>query len=146
MSTTITPAELSQIALDNLIADPTAEEIQSTLGQFHGSDTFTSWSPLFRNSVLTEGALYVAENCGAYWMMDAISSYKHDPVFRDKDFQVWKLVKGDDGWRLSAEDGNGNALASQSIGYSDFPLDEGVTIWAIRNELGGLTLMLPSEY
>jgi hypothetical protein len=124
----------------------TPKEIQSNLGQFYGSDTFTAWSPLFRNSVLTEGALYVAENCGAYWLMDAIASYKHDPVFRGQDFQVWALVKGDDGWRLSAEDGNGNALASQFIEYSDFPLDEGVTIWAIRNELGGLTLMLPSEY
>jgi hypothetical protein len=36
-------------------------------------------------------------------------------------------------------------LARQSIEYSDFPLN-GIEIWAIRNELGGLTLMLPSEY
>ena len=129
MSTTITP-----------------ETIRSNLGQFFGTETWTKWSPLFRNCLLTDGTLYLAENCGAYWLMDAVASYKHDPVFRGQDFQVWALVKGDDGWRLSAEDGNGNALASQFIEYSDFPLDEGVTIWAIRNELGGLTLMLPSEY
>jgi hypothetical protein len=124
----------------------TPSEIRTNLDRFSSSDTVTPWSPLFRNSVLTEGALYVAENCDAYWLMDAIASYKQDPVFRGQDFQVWKLVKGDDGWRLSAEDGNDNTLASQFIEYSDFPLDEGITVWAVRNELGGLTLMLPSEY
>lgn len=123
----------------------TPEEIQANLDRFNGSDTFTAWSPLFRNSVLTDGALYVAENCGAYWLMDAIASYKHDPVFRKQDFQVWKLDRNGSGWQLTAEDGNENVLARQSIEYSDFPLN-GVEIWAIRNELGGLTLMLPSEY
>jgi hypothetical protein len=128
----------------------TPEEIQANLGQFSGSETFTPWSPLFRNSVLTEGALYVAENCGAYWLMDIIGSYQHEAKFKKQDFQVWKLktvlsLKMEKTWLVTAEDGNENALARQSIEYSDFPLN-GIEIWAIRNELGGLTLMLPSEY
>ena len=130
MSTTITPSE-----------------IRTNLGLFSGTETWTKWSPLFRNCLLTDGALYLAENCGAYWLMDAIGSYQHERKFRAEDFQVWKLARDPvDGWRLIAEDGNDNQLASQFIEFSDFPLDEGITIYAIRNELGGLTLMLPSEY
>jgi hypothetical protein len=124
----------------------TPEEIQANLDRFNGSDTFTQWSPLlFRNSVLTEGALYLAENCGAYWLMDIIGSYQSESKFRTQNFQVWKLDRKGEGWLVTAEDGNGNVITRQDMGVSDFPLN-GIEIWAIRNELGGLTLMLPSEY
>jgi len=43
------------------------------LNEFYGSATFTRWSPL-TNSVLTEGALYVAETAGAYWLFDSIQT------------------------------------------------------------------------
>lgn len=129
----------------------TPEEIQANLDRFNGSDTFTQWSPLFRNSVLTEGALYLAENCGAYWLMDLIGSYQSESKFRTQNFQVWKLKtvlslkKMEKTWLVTAEDGNENVITRQDVGVSDFPLN-GIEIWAIRNELGGLTLMLPSEY
>jgi hypothetical protein len=123
----------------------TPEEIQANLDRFSGSETFTKWSPLFRNSVLTDGALYLAENCGAYWLMDIIGSYQSESKFRTQNFQVWKLDRKGEGWLVTAEDGNGNVIDRQDVGVSDFPLN-GIEIWAIRNELGGLTLMLPSEY
>ena len=127
----------------------TAAEIQSALLQFSGSDTFTKWSPLFPGSVITDGALYVAEECGAYWLMDAIASWQHDPKVKGEEFQVWQLTRyvtsGEERWDLIADDGNGNQLALQAIEFSDFPL-AGIKFFAVRNELGGITIMLPGEY
>ncbi len=124
----------------------TPEEIESQLGNFMGSETLTKWSALFRNDVLTEGAKFVAENCGAYWLMDAIASHQLDPRVKKERFQNWNLVKkGGKKWWLYAEDGNDNQITEQHISYSDFPLEK-IELWAVRNELGGITIMLPSEY
>lgn len=47
---------------------------------------------------------------------------------------------------LVCDDGNGNVLATQEIPYTDFPLSE-ITLYVQENEyLGGLVVMLPSEY
>lgn len=50
-------------------------QIKSDLSQFTGSSTFTKFSPLFPNVVLTEGAEFLADECGAYWLMDMIASH-----------------------------------------------------------------------
>ena len=122
----------------------TPQEINSSLANFYGSETLTRWSMLFRRDVLTEGVKFVAEECGAYWLMDAIASHQHGPISAE-DFQSWKFSKVDGDWVLSGDDGNGNVKATQAIEYTDFPLDE-INVWACRNELGGVTIMLPSEY
>lgn len=129
-------------------------EIRQALPYFTGSQSFTRWSPLFPNCLLTEGALHIAESCGAYWLMDAIGSHQYTAEVAAEDFQVWELIApahrvgqpAPTSWLLSMEDGNSNRVARQEIEYSDYPLPEGITIWACRNERGGLTLMLPSEY
>jgi hypothetical protein len=121
-------------------------EIRSSLAQFTGSDSFTKWSILYPRHVLTDGARFVAEECGAYWLADLIASHQTNAKVRAEEFQVWKLAKYGKGWKASAEDGNGNVIAVQLIGYSDFPLEEGITLWANRNELNGITILLPSEY
>jgi hypothetical protein len=80
--------------------------------------------------------------------MDAVASHQHDPKVKAEDFQVWVLKwKGEDerGFLLTAEDGNGNQIARQVIHYSDFPLSS-IKLYACRNELGGRTIMLPSEW
>jgi hypothetical protein len=123
----------------------TPQKIKDALSNFNGSETFTKWSILFSNCVLTEGALFVAEQCGAYWLMDAIASHQHNPTVRAEGFQVWKLAKDGKEWLLSCEDGNDGVVTFQKIQFSDFPL-ENMEIWAVENELGGFTLMLPSEY
>ncbi len=127
-------------------------KLASELQNFSSSDTFTRWSPLFRRDVLTEGTHYLAEQAGAYWLMDAIASHQHDPLVKAEDFQVWTLQRASIGgnWSLVATDGDKGdghvVLATQAIEYSDFPLPEGITLWANRNEFGGITIMLPSEY
>lgn len=124
-------------------------KVQETLAQFHGSDQWHKWSALFHRDLLTDGALFVAEECGAYWLMDAIASWQCDKKVRGEEFQVWHLTKdpakGGEHWLLMADDGNDNQIARQVIEYSDFPLDA-MRLYAVRNELGGVTIMVPGEY
>lgn len=125
----------------------TKQEILDALPNFYGTEAYHQWSPLFRNFVLTDGAKYIAEECGAYWLMDAIAS--HFPSYRDEEFAVVELMKFDSGWNLQIEDGNGDTLAEQFIEFSDFPLDE-ITFYVVPQELEyGKSLrviLLTSEY
>ena len=122
----------------------TKQEILAELPNFYGTSSYTRWSVLFRNFVLTDGALYLAENAGAYWLCDAIAS--HYPSYKDEGFVVAKLrrAKATEGWVLRIEDGNDGLLADQLIEYSDFPLDE-ITLYVIpQDDLW--VILLPSEY
>lgn len=121
----------------------TPNELENELAQFTGTEGYTSWSPLFRNCVLTDGAKYLAENAGAYWLMDVIASHLHKS---DDSFAVARLKRRFVDWHFTLDDGDNNVLAEQVIEYSDFPFgefklyavwDQGIEIWVI---------MLPGEY
>ena len=61
-------------------------------------------------------------------------------------FQVRKLTVNPDGSAtLTTEDGNDNLSHTEKLWYTDFPLRE-VSLWSVRNERYGFTIMLPSEY
>jgi hypothetical protein len=112
------------------------------LSQFYGTEEYHRWSILFPRFVLTDGAKYLAEQAGAYWLMDAIASYKQRYV--KEGFAVAHLKKAKKGWVLTIDDGNDNVLAKQKIEYSDFPLDE-IKLYAVQS--GDLwVMMLPTEY
>jgi hypothetical protein len=65
----------------------------------------------------------------------------YDKAIASEEFQVWKLkVRSDHTATLSCEDGNGHAVFTKEIEYTDFPLDE-ITLWFVNN-----TILLPSEY
>lgn len=121
---------------------PTKEEILQTLPNFYGTEHYYKWSPLFPDFVLTDGAKYIADSCGAYWLMDAIAS--HRARYKHEEFVVISFAKYGSAWKLQFEDGNDHIIARQTIQFSDFPLDEiklylvkGVDLWVIE---------LPSEY
>lgn len=127
-----------------------ATEILQTLLFFTGSLTWHKWSVIFPRDLLTDGAQYLAESCEAYWLMDAIASWQLDPVVKAEHFQAWTLdkevlVDGKPYWGLTCTDGNGNTIALQPFGITSFPLEK-IELLAVRNELGGITIMLPSEY
>jgi hypothetical protein len=94
---------------------------------------FTGSSQVFQHlmgdytMMLTEGIKYVAEKGHAWWLLDLITSYQFQPlVYREK-FQRWVLKKhSDDTWTINCTDGNGKALATQHIPYSDFPFHRGL--------------------
>lgn len=122
--------------------------LEENLRQFTGTENYHRYSALFRTFVLTDGAKYLAEEAGAYWLMDAIAS--HRASYKNEGFVAAKLSKAtaSNGWVLRLEDGNDGLLADQLIEYSDFPLDE-ITLYVIPQDTGNQILhviMLPSEY
>jgi hypothetical protein len=118
----------------------TAEELK----QFTGSEQFYRHG-LSRNHIYTEGVQFLAERAQAYWLLDKIALHGSSKIGRER-FQVWKLtVNPDCSATLTTEDGNDNVLRTEKLSYTDFPLRE-IALWAVRNELNGFTIMLPSEY
>lgn len=112
---------------------------QEDLNQFYGTSAY--YRHWMRNYVYTDGVKYVADHCGAYWLLDNILSYQTDKKIRKVEFQVWKLNVDleNETAILTMEDGNGKVLVSTKIPYTDFPLEK-IEIWLENN-----TLYLPSE-
>ena len=122
----------------------TKDEILAELPNFYDTENYHRLSPLFRTFVLTDGAKYLADAAGAWWLMDAIAS--HLGSYRDEGFVVAKLQRATatNGWVLRLEDGNDGLLADQLIEFSDFPLEE-ITLYIIQQD-DLRVILLPSEY
>lgn len=116
------------------------------LSGFTGSGEFTRFNGLTPRTLATEGATFLAEKVGAFWLLDEIALGQRGKVAA-QEFQVWELIvdKDTNKARLIVEDGNDNVVRSKRIPFTDFPAP-GIKLWAARNELGGVTIMLPSEY
>lgn len=77
----------------------------------------------------TDGLNYVAETCGAHWLIDLVAS--HQPKLRREPFQLWRLVRHKtrtrpegwdaEAWTDSPEAEGSRRLVLQRISYSDFP-------------------------
>ena len=113
----------------------------SELSQFTGSENWYQHG-LNSNISFTDGAKYVADKAGAYWLLDEIAlAQRFEKSVAAEEFQLWKLtVKPDHTAILACEDGNGEAVLSKDIPFTDFPLDE-IKFYVINN-----TILLPSEY
>lgn len=114
------------------------------LRQFTGTENYYRYS-LVKGFVYTDGVRYLAQEGGAYWLLDKIFTLQIDPplkAYRETDrFQVWKLkVNQDKTANLSCENGNGTELLNVWLYYTDFPLPE-IDLYLIDN-----VLLLPSEY
>jgi hypothetical protein len=119
------------------------------LNQFTGSENYYR-NGMNRNFIYTDGVKYVAEEGGAYWLVDDIAiANAFDPKLKEEGFQSWILTKEEnDSARLTADDGNGNILYSKKIDFTDFPLDEikFYVVDALEFGKNTIMLMLPSEY
>lgn len=124
-----------------------------TLGQFTG-DLIRYRHPLNRRVIYSPGVRYIAQEGGAYWLIDAIASWigskdfaaaiKDDP--RIGQLHFWTLERGDGtNAKLYAKaDGPEDAFITQEIGFADFPLAK-ANIWAGWDG-EHWTLYLPSEH
>jgi hypothetical protein len=113
---------------------------KANLAQFTGTENWYRHG-LNRNILYTDGAKYVADNGGAYWLLDLIVAHQHEPTIRAQEFQVWKLaVNQDRTATIACEDGNGNEVHRHLIEFTDFPLPD-MELWFQNN-----TILLPSEY
>jgi hypothetical protein len=111
-----------------------------TLHQFTGSETwYRHW--FVRRVLFTDGAKYVADQAGAYWLIDEIAfAQKNQPTVSTEEFQVWKLtVEPPSKGTLTCEDGNDRVVFSKQLDFTDFP-EPGIELW-FEND----TIYLPSE-
>jgi hypothetical protein len=128
------------------------------LRQFTGCDLDQfSRHPIFKPIIYTLGAKYVFEKGGrhgAYWLLDHIASILlTKKEFRDQDMVVIELVVnlekeiGDIYYSYEyTNDGKWDKkIVCFHIDYTDFDREQ-IKFWACRNELGGHTILLPSEY
>ena len=107
------------------------------LKQFTGSEYWYRHG-LVRSILFTDGAKYVADTAGAYWLLDEIALAQRfvKPVAAEK-FQVWKLeVNPDSTATLVCEGGNGNVVFTKAIAFTDFPPD-GIALWFANNTIWG---------
>ena len=117
-----------------------SQTLLESLAQFTGTERYYR---INRKCVITDGAKYLAEGAGAYWLMDAAASYLLE-LGTDDWFVLVRLVVNGSKATLTLEDGNGSIRAQQDIGYTDFPLPEQIiyACWDAEHWV----LMLPSEY
>jgi len=110
------------------------------LDQFIGSEHWYQHG-LVRTITYTDGAKYVADEGGAYWLLDEIVlAQKFNARTKTEPFQVWRLVVSDREGTLTCDDGNGNIVYTKPIPFTDFPLPE------IKLYFADNVILLPSEY
>ena len=114
-------------------------EIQKTIESFDGPDELYRHA-INRNVVFSQGARFVAESCGAYWLIDEIAIAQFKPKVKVEEFQAWKLKVTGGTTVLTMDDGNNHTLFVMKLPFTDFPLPE-VTLWVENN-----TIYLPSEH
>lgn len=119
----------------------TEQFTKADLRQFTGSEHWYRHG-LVRSVLFTDGAKYVADKGGAYWLLDTIAfAQKGEPKVAAEEFQFWTLtVRPNQTGTLTCDDGNGNIVFTLELDYTDFPLDE-VKLYFTDN-----TILLPSEY
>ena len=111
------------------------------ISQFTGSEHWYRFG-IVPDITCTDGAKYVADTAGAYWLLDEIAlAQKYVKEVAAQEFQVWKLsVRDDRSATLTCEDGDCNPVYSKPIPFTDFPKD-GVTLW-----FADKVIYLPSEH
>lgn len=109
------------------------------LKQFTGTEQFYK-NPLYPNFVYTDGVKYLAEEAGAYWLIDYVFSNQYEKKIGTEPFQVWKMKVENDRAVITIDDGNKNIIKKFNLEFTDFPLAE-ITLWFTDR-----TLLLPTEY
>jgi hypothetical protein len=137
-----------------------AAELHANLGQFIGGEQWFRHA-LARNVVYSEGMKYLAENAGAYWLIDAIASHlAANPKIKNERkknerfarLHFWHLRKtGENSAVLEAvEDKGMKPVDSQEIEFTDFPFEpsgEDFVVYAGDDGPGTpIKLFLSSEY
>ena len=108
---------------------------------------------LARRVIYTPGVQYMAEQGGAYWLIDELAlsiaggvvakAGQSDP--RVLELHFWRLDVKDSSAKLTARaDSDVPPFFTKNIPFTDFPLDQ-IDIWAAFDG-GHWTLYLPSEH
>jgi hypothetical protein len=122
-----------------------APQIAAALPQFTGTEHYYRHQG---NIVLTDGAKFLADAAGCYWLYDIVWSVL--PRIRRHPFVAVKLTVSLEKRTavVVLEDGNDRLLYRQPIPFTDFPLPE-IMLFLEDGEVGGKpakVLLLPSEH
>ena len=141
MTTKTSPAERAQMVRDYAAHANGSENLHRlTMGRM----------------LCTDGVRYVAETCGAFWLIDLVGSHQMTERVRREPFQVWELSiphrrRSPSEWMAECwtdtPRGEGSVeLARQRIPYSDFPEELApFKLYAEFGHNGAHVLMLPEE-
>jgi hypothetical protein len=114
------------------------------LNNFTGTEQWYRHS-LNRSFLYTDGIQYLAENAGAYWLIDEIAlANKFVKSLDDQEFQLWTLTKTGSSATLVCDDGDGNVLFTKPIPFTDFPFDS-IKMY-VEGDGENRVLLLPSEH
>ncbi|WP_412476619.1 DUF6876 family protein [Flavobacterium sp. TBRC 19031] len=119
----------------------TKQFTKTDLTQFTGTENWYRHS-IVRTVLYTDGIKFLAEQSGAYWLIDEIAFNQNIKSVTAQEFQVWKLKVDLEKSQavLTCDDGNNNIVYKKHIQYTDFPLDE-ICIYFVNN-----VILLTSEY
>jgi len=110
---------------------------KNELRQFTGTE---HWYKHLSGYLYTDGVLYVAQEAGAFWLVDKIL-FTTRAKNNLQEFGVWKLeVNEDKSAILACEDGNYHELYREKIEWTDFSLKR-IELWFENG-----VLILPSEH
>ncbi len=120
------------------------DELDHRLGYYTGTERY------YRHRcglevLLTEGAKFLADQAGAYWLMDIIASTI--PYFQQDTFVCVDFVREaqGEGATITVTDGNGKTHYRQEIPYTDFPFLNFRLFVAVDGYHERYVVMLPSE-
>jgi len=116
-------------------------DLEANLAQFIGTENY--YKHPFTRTVYTDGVKYLAENAGAYWLIDYIAFKQiEDGEIGNCEFQVWSLdaIPDTHSAVITCTDGDGNTLLKETIDYTDFPIAH------MRLYYQNNVLFLTSEY
>ena len=109
------------------------------LNQFTGSENWYRHA-LNRSVLFTDGVKYLADQVGAYWLLDEIALAQLGVgAVRAESFQAWTLTVPGSRATLTCGNGSGLPVYANDLPFTDFP-PCGVTLWFTDN-----VILLPSE-
>jgi len=143
---TIGVVDLQEVSKPRL-PESKVNNLEYELSCFCGTEEYHRWNSIFRRHVLTDGVKYLADQTGAYWLMDLIASYQCESRMRRNTFQCWTLKVDLKTQKavVACDNGNGKILAEQKIEYTDFPLEE-IKLYMIDDGGQYAVILLPNEY
>ena len=103
----------------------------------------TQWYhlPGMKQYTYTDGVRFLAQQAGAYWLLEHIFLHQSDEKINKEPFQNWKIVVNDDNSAtITVDEGNGKVLKTFNIPFTDFPIKE-YEMYFIDN-----VLLLKGEY
>lgn len=120
---------------------PNAASLNSQLRNFCGTETWFK-NPLFPKFLYTEGMQFLAQEAGAYWLLELIFGFQGKLEVKNAGyFQAWELIVSENQTAaLHCENGDCEVVFNHKLAFTDFPLPK-IRMFFIHD-----TLLLTSEY